>query len=234
MAITAATGPSSDLLNAVNPKKTNSASDAIADAADKFMTLLVTQLKNQDPLNPLDNAQITSQLAQLSTVTGVNKLNDTLESLKDSYRSSEALAATNLIGRGVLVEGSGMSVFEGKGLMGIELDSPADNVKVVITDSSGKEIHTIDLGAQEAGVTPVGWDGITADPELDEDGKPVPVADGNYKFTVVATRGGNKLTDARPLQFDSVISVTTNAKDGVKLNLPTKGMITMNDIKQVL
>ena len=234
MAITAATGPSSDLLNAVNPQKKSSASDAIADAADKFMTLLVTQLKNQDPLNPLDNAQITSQLAQLSTVTGVNKLNDTLESLKDSYRSSEALSATNLIGRGVLVEGSGMSVFEGKGLMGIELESPADNVKVVITDSSGKEIHTIDLGPQQAGVMPVGWDGITADPQLDADGKPIPVADGNYRFSVVATRGGNKLTDARPLQFDSVVSVTTNAKDGVKLNIPSKGMITMNDIKQVL
>ena len=57
---------------------------------DKFMTLLVTQLKNQDPMNPLDNAQMTSQLAQLSTVTGVNKLNTTLESLKSSYQSSEA------------------------------------------------------------------------------------------------------------------------------------------------
>jgi flagellar basal-body rod modification protein FlgD len=51
------------------------------------MTLLVTQLKNQDPLNPLDNAQVTSQLAQLQTVTGVNKLNETLESLKSSYQS---------------------------------------------------------------------------------------------------------------------------------------------------
>ena len=70
------------------------------------MTLLVTQLKNQDPLNPLDNAQVTSQLAQLSTVTGVNKLNTTLESLKASYQSSEALQAANMIGHGVLVEGN--------------------------------------------------------------------------------------------------------------------------------
>jgi flagellar basal-body rod modification protein FlgD len=102
MSTTVATAPplvSQDLLNAVNPKKSAAAEGSVQADTDKFMTLLVTQLKNQDPLNPLDNAQITSQLAQLSTVTGINKLNDTLETLKGSYQSSEALQATNMIPR---------------------------------------------------------------------------------------------------------------------------------------
>src|SRR5471030_266353 len=83
-----------------------SATDSVQADTDKFMTLLVTQLKNQDPMNPLDNAQITSQLAQLSTVTGVNKLNTTLESLKSSYQSSEAMQASSMIGHSVLVAGN--------------------------------------------------------------------------------------------------------------------------------
>src|SRR6266571_7724769 len=96
---------SQDLLNSVNPKAAVVADGSVEADTNKFMTLLVTQLKNQDPLNPLDNAQITSQLAQLSTVTGVNNLNTTLESLKSSYQSSETLQATNMIGKGVLVPG---------------------------------------------------------------------------------------------------------------------------------
>src|SRR5690242_19598154 len=93
-----------DLMSTMNAKKPTS-TDGVSADTDKFMTLLVTQLQNQDPLNPMDNAQMTSQLAQLQTVTGVNKLNTTLESLKSSYQSSEAMQATNLIGHGVLVEG---------------------------------------------------------------------------------------------------------------------------------
>src|SRR4051812_9579365 len=97
---------SQDLLNAVNPQKKKAAEGSVEADQDKFMTLLVTQLKNQDPMNPLDNAQLTSQLAQLSTVTGINKLNTTLETLKSSYQSSESLQAANMIGHGVLVEGN--------------------------------------------------------------------------------------------------------------------------------
>ena len=93
-----------DLLATMNGKKT--AATTAEDAQDRFMTLLVTQMKNQDPLNPLDNAQVTSQLAQLSTVTGIDKLNVTLQALQGSYQASQALQATDMIGRGVLVPGS--------------------------------------------------------------------------------------------------------------------------------
>jgi flagellar basal-body rod modification protein FlgD len=225
--------PVTDLMATMNTKKTAS-TDSVSADTDKFMTLLVTQLQNQDPLNPMDNAQMTSQLAQLQTVTGVNKLNTTLETLKSSYQSSEAMQATNLIGHGVLVAGSGVTLASGKAVLGVELGSDADNLKVVISDAKGNEVETMDLGAQKAGVLPLAWNGVPDPTKLDSSGNPVTLADGNYTFKVVATRGGANLTDAKGLSFDSVASVTTNSTDGVKVNLSGKGTLTLADIKEVL
>ncbi|MCC2957023.1 flagellar hook assembly protein FlgD [Massilia sp. IC2-477] len=230
---TTGTANINDLMSTMNGKKAEV--DGVEADTNKFMTLLVTQLKNQDPLNPLDNAQVTSQLAQLSTVTGVNKLNATLESLKTSYQSAEAMQATNLIGHGVLVEGNKLGLSQGKAILGVELESDADKVEIEITSAkTGKVVATIDLGAQEAGVLPVAWDGVPDPDDLDADGKAKVLPDGTYTYRINATRSGEALTDARALSFDSVASVTTNSKDGVKLNLPVKGVVTMADIKQVL
>jgi flagellar basal-body rod modification protein FlgD len=226
---------SPDLLATMNPQKATSTNGTVDADTDKFMTLLVTQLKNQDPMNPLDNAQLTSQLAQLSTVTGVNKLNTTLESLKSSYQSSESMAATNLIGHAVLVEGNYAQLSSGKAVMGVQLGTAADSVKVIITDpSTGKDVQTIDLGGQPAGSIPLPWDGVVDPTKLNADGTGVALADGKYLIRVVATQGGVALTDAKSLSLDSVVSVTTSATDGVKLNLPTKGVVSMADIKQIL
>ena len=234
IASSSSTANITDLQTAMNAKA-KTATDSVQADTDKFMTLLVTQLQNQDPLNPMDNAQMTSQLAQLQTVTGVNKLNTTLESLKSSYQSSESLQATNLIGHGVLVEGNGVTLSKSQAIMGVELGTAADKVQIVVTDpKTGKDVATMDLGAQEAGIVPVAWDGVPDATVVDADGKPVALADANYTFRVEATRSGEKLTDAKALSFDSVASVTTNSKDGVKLNLPGKGAVTLADIKQVL
>jgi flagellar basal-body rod modification protein FlgD len=223
-----------DLMATMNTKPSASGASSVDDQANKFMTLLVTQMKNQDPLNPLDNAQVTSQLAQLSTVEGVNKMNATLATLMQSYQSSQALQAASLVGHGVLVEGNSVSLKSGVAVMGVELDSAADNVQVVITDKSGQTVQTIDLGANEAGTIPLAWDGVPDPNNKDADGKPVVLADGNYNFKVVATRAGQALTDVRGLSYDSVISVSTNAANGVKVNLPGKGTVALADIKQVL
>ena len=223
-----------DLQTAMNAKA-KAATDSVQADTDKFMTLLVTQLQNQDPLNPMDNAQMTSQLAQLQTVTGVNKLNTTLESLKSSYQSSESLQATNLIGHGVLVEGKDILLSKSQAILGVELETAADKLQVIITDpKTGKDVASMDLGAHEAGIVPIAWDGVGDQAVVDAEGKPVTLADGNYTFRVVASRGSEQLTDAKTLSFDSVASVTTNSKDGVKLNLPGKGAVTLADIKQVL
>ena len=231
---TSTTSNINDLMATMNTKAPAAGTDRVAADTDKFMTLLVTQLKNQDPLNPMDNAQMTSQLAQLQTVTGVNKLNTTLESLKSSYQSSESLQATNLIGHGVLVDGSKVTLSGSKGILGVELGSDADAVAVTITDKAGNVVQTLDLGATKAGIVPLAWDGVPDPNKLGSDGKPVTVADGNYTISVSATRGGQALTDAKTLSFDSVLSVTTNSADGVKLNLPVKGAVSLADIKQVL
>ena len=220
-----------DLMATMNPKKTTAAAGSVEAETNKFLTLLVTQLKNQDPMNPLDNAQLTSQLAQLSTVTGVNKLNTTLETLKTSYQQAESMQAANIIGHGVLTAGKSINLSKSAALLGVDLATPADSVKVIIYNSAGKEVHSIDLGPQDAGTLPLGWNGSTAD--LDKDGKNIVLPDGAYTFSVEATRGGAKLTDAAALMFGSVASVSTGA-NGVKLNVPGVGSITMADVKQIL
>src|SRR5450830_1177705 len=222
-----------DLMSTMNGKKAEV--DSVQADTDKFMTLLVTQLKNQDPLNPLDNAQVTSQLAQLSTVTGVNKLNTTLESLKSSYQSSEALQASNMIGRSVLVEGNYLNLNKGQSVMGVDLGTAADSVKLIITDpSTGLDVDTIDLGSKPAGTLPMVWDGVPDPKNLNADGSPVTMKDGKYIIRVEARAGGELLKDAKTLSLDSVASVTANAATGVKLNLPGKGIVSIDDIKQIL
>ena len=218
---------SSDLMAAVNGTAASSASSASSVSADedKFLKLLVTQMKNQDPLNPLDNAQVTSQLAQLSTVTGVNKLNTTLESLKSSYQSSEALQAASMIGHGVLTAGDTLALKDGNGVLGVDLGSAADSVKITVKNSAGVAVHSIDLGAQPAGTLPLAWDG--------RDDAGTLLANGNYSYSVVATQGGQALSDATALTLGTVSSISTNAQ-GVKLNVAGVGAVGLADIKQIL
>ncbi len=214
---------SNDLLAAMNPstKTTQSTADA---AQDKFMTLLVTQMKNQDPLNPLDNAEVTSQLAQLSTVSGIDKLNATLTSLMGSYQSSQSLQAAGMIGHSVLVPGSDATLSSGSALMGIDLSRAADDVKLTVFDGAGTAIHSVDLGAQKAGVQPLQWDGSTDSGTA--------AADGKYTFKVTATSGGESV-DVTALSLGQVGSVSTGAS-GVKLNVTNVGTVDMADVRQIL
>jgi len=214
---------SPELLATLNGTKKTGASTA-EEAQDRFMTLLVTQMKNQDPLNPLDNAQVTSQLAQLSTVTGIDKLNNTLQALQGSYQTSQSLQAANMIGRGILVPGSGIELVEGKSIFGVEMTEPADNVQVTIRNASGLAVRKISLGAQEVGTVPLAWDGKTDSGATATDGK--------YSFEVTATRGDKKV-DATKLSFGEVSSVTTGTA-GVKLNVPGVGTVNLADIRQIL
>ncbi len=118
----------------------NSAASSIDVTQDRFMTLLVTQMRNQDPLNPLDNAQVTSQLAQLSTVTGIDKMNNTLETFMSSLQSSQSLQMSNLIGHDVLVEGNEISLDGTGGYFGVELPTDTDDLTITIKDAVGNPI----------------------------------------------------------------------------------------------
>ena len=216
---------SASLLNAVNPAKETAAKSAAENTQDRFMTLLVTQMKNQDPLNPMDNAQVTSQMAQLSTVTGIDKMNATLEALNGSYKANQALQSAGMIGHGVLVPGKNVNLTDGKAFMGIEFTEPADKVEVTIKDASGKTIRTISLGAQQAGTLPLGWDG--------NDDKGVAAANGQYTFSVSATRAGKAVEGVTALSFGMVNSVS-NGTQGVKLSVGNVGEVDMSAVKQIL
>ena len=223
--VTGGSAPSQALLNAVNTRGNNSSAKDVSADQDKFMTLLITQLKNQDPLNPLDNAQVTSQLAQLQTVTGINKLNETIESLKSDYAASASLQATNLINHGVLAAGNSLQLASGKSLFGVELKNAVDTLQIDIKNASGKVVHSQTLQAVDAGTLPLAWDGKL------EDGTTAP--DGMYTVAVAGTLGGKPAEGVQALTFGTVASVSTGA-GGVKLNVPAIGQLTMNDIKQVL
>ena len=195
----------------------------VADTQNQFLTLLVTQMKNQDPLNPMDNAQVTSQLAQLSTVTGINQLNAAVATLSSNMIAGQNLQAANMIGHGVIAPGSAISLSSGKSIYGVDLAQGADKVDVAIKDASGATIKTISLGSTEAGLSQLTWDGST------DKGGVAP--DGQYTFAVTATTAG-KAVDATALSFGLVSSVTSSAQ-GVKLSVANIGDISMSDVKKI-
>ena len=228
--------PKASTFNTVNTTATSgtaAASNDIGADQDKFMKLLITQLKNQDPLNPMDNAAMTSQLAQLSTVTGINKVNATLESLRTDQTSAQSMNAVNLIGKGVLVAGKGVElststdaagVKTSSSVFGVDLASPAESVTISIMDKAGKVVRTMSMENAAVGTYPITWDGTT-------DAKTTAEA-GSYTFAVKAVSNGKTLTDASQLQLAAVASVSTGS-GGVKLNT-SLGHFTMAEIKEVL
>lgn len=193
-------------------------------AQERFLKLLVTQMKNQDPLNPLDNAQVTSQIAQLNTVTGIEKVNATLANLAASFGVSQTIQAASLVGHGVMVPGSGIDLVEGTGLFGVQLPQSVDELSISIEDGAGKVVHTMDIGPHEAGTVVLGWDGAA-----DAGGT---AADGAYRFVVKATAAGEPVS-AAGLSFGQVMGVSQGA-GGVVLNLGTNRTAALNDVKQVM
>ena len=190
---------------------------------DRFLSLLVAQMKNQDPLNPLDNAQVTSQLAQLSTVQGIEDMNGTLESLAASMGVNQMAQAANLIGRGVLVPGDSISPTELEDVIGFELARPADTVKVDILDSAGSVVRSLELGPREDGINVLAWDGLTGD------GSAAP--DGDYRFEISAVQGGQPVSSTA-LHLGLVNSVSQNSQ-GVQLNLAANKHVSYSDIRQI-
>ena len=137
--------------------KANAATDPAA-AQDRFLKLLVAQLNNQDPMNPLDNAQMTSQIAQINTVTGIQQLNQTMQSMATQFNSLQVMQGTTLIGRSVMTEGSTLSVADKTGKGGFELGSAATGVKIEVMTAGGQVIDTVDMSAQSAGRHTFEWD----------------------------------------------------------------------------
>ncbi len=221
---TASAASTTALYESLNGTKVAKKSDEIDAAENRFLTLLTTQLKNQDPLNPMDNAQLTSQLAQISTVDGIERLNATLSKLISGQSESQAYQAASLVGRGVLVPGMGLELVSGQGISGIDLGGPADAVKVEIKDANGLLIRTLQLGPQETGVHAFAWDG-TAD-------SGAVAVDGRYSVTVTATRGSDTV-NAERLEFGLVDSVVRQGTS-MNVNVGRLGGFGVNEIRQIL
>jgi flagellar basal-body rod modification protein FlgD len=203
---------------------TPSTTSSVQDAQNQFMTLLVTQMQNQDPLNPMDNSQMTSQLAQLSTVTGIDTLNSTMQSLMGSYQSSQTLQATALIGQGVLTPGNSMTLARGTAQFGVNVTTASGDVQVAIQDAAGNTVDTLDLGSQPVGTVPLSWNGTTSS------GTTAP--DGQYTFTVTATTSGKTTSGASGLSYGQVQSVSAGTS-GVTLNVGGVGAVPLANVVQV-
>jgi flagellar basal-body rod modification protein FlgD len=187
-----------------------------AGSADRFLKLLVAQMQNQDPLNPLDNAQVTSQMAQINTVNGIEKLNTSVQALSGQFLQMQALQGAALVGRDVIVAGNRLDIADGVGQGGFDLTSPADAVKVEVLNAGGHVVDTIQLGAQTAGRHGFEWDASkTSDTQL--------------TFRVSATSGATTLSSTA-LMRDRVLAVST-AADKLTLELERTGSTAYADIK---
>ncbi|KAA1189079.1 flagellar hook assembly protein FlgD [Photorhabdus heterorhabditis] len=197
-----------------------------------FMQLLLAQVKNQDPTNPMQNNELTSHLAQINMLEGIEKLNTTVGSIVGQMNNSQSLQASALIGRDIMIPGNTILVGPNEqngGIsttsFGIELERPADSVKVTITDKQGVVVRQIDIGPLGAGVHSFPWDGIK------EDGAKAEA--GAYTITIEASDKG-ELRVSQPLRSATVKGITRDA-DGARLDLGWKnGAVTMDQIRQIL
>lgn len=189
-----------------------------AGSAERFLKLLVTQMQNQDPLNPMDNAEITSQMAQINTVTGIEKLNTTVAGLNAQFRQLQALQGAALVGHDVTLQGNAVSFAEdGTGVGGFELAGTADRVKVEVLDGSGRVVDTLQLGALDAGLHGFEW-------------KPAgELPAGNYTFRVTANAGA-AVVSTTPMMRDRVEAVSLDG-DSLKLELSRSGSVDYDAIR---
>ncbi|MDH0749133.1 flagellar hook assembly protein FlgD [Pseudomonas sp. GD03842] len=193
---------------------------------DAFLQLLVTQMQNQNPLDPQDNSQFVAQLAQFSSLESIQNLNTSVDAIGGMYQSSQALQASSLVGRSVIVDGGSTHVDTAKEMTGqVVLPSTSTLTTVSVYDSTGSVVRTIDLGEQKAGKASFTWDG------KDEAGNTL--ASGNYSFKAQGTLDGTKtgLTTYLPA---TVTSVTMgSAGSAMTLNLADGTNIALSKVQQI-
>ena len=193
---------------------------------DMFMRLLLAQIENQDPLKPTDQTDFVAQLAQFSSLEGIQNLNSSVEDIGAMYRSSQALQATALVGREVLVKGQ-VGYLDGSGSIGgmIEAGQASGDVTMAVKDASGQVVANVDLGNIGSAETPFEWDGT------DNAGNPMPA--GLYSISIEGTLSGDSeaLITSMYSRVNSV-SIVDN-QGGMKLNLNGIGQIDSTEVQEV-
>lgn len=192
---------------------------------NEFLKLMLAQLKNQDPFKPTDPTQFLSQLAQFSTVTGIQNMQTSVTDLASSLRSTQVLNGTTLVGRDVLAPATQDTIGAGGTVHGaVDVPKGASSVQVSVKDGSGALVRRFSVPAT-AGLTDFAWDG------LDNTGSAVPA--GQYSFEVIASVGGEN-TSLDPLLSSRVASVTIDPKNGsLTLNTST-GAVPITTVRRVL
>lgn len=224
------TGSSAEILAALNKKNTttsaNGSGTTSALGQDAFLKLLITQLKNQNPLNPQDNTAFVAQLAQFSSLQGIQNLNTTMTGLANGMQSSQALQASALVGRTVEVESKTAYLASGGTVRGtISLPESTANMQLNIYNASNQLVLQKDLGSHEAGDIPFGWDGTGSD------GTALPA--GVYRFDVQA-KDGKTSTALTTYLGANVNSVTMGANQQVTLNVNGVGEVALSAVKNIL
>lgn len=190
MASSSVTSTTNNPYSVLNTGSSASSSSATSSESiqNRFLTLLTTQLKAQDPLNPMENNEITSQMAQISQVSGLENLSTMINSLLQSQYGTQSLLAASLVGKTAMIDGNTLTLTAGGTAQGgVILDAAAKNLAITVKNSSGEVIDTLTMSDVKAGLTTFNWDGT------DKDGNPV--AAGNYTFSVAATNvSGGKTT----------------------------------------
>ncbi|MCW9014722.1 MAG: flagellar hook assembly protein FlgD [Gammaproteobacteria bacterium] len=193
----------------------------------EFLELMTTELANQDPLEPMDNNEFMSQIAQFSAVEGINDLVAASLDLATNLQSSQALQATNIIGRDVLVSHNQGYLPDTGSLNGaVELSSSASDVAVNIYDASGEVMGRVELGPQPAGLLGFNWDGVTLN------GQRAP--QGRYQVEVEATYG-SQTESLTPLVSANVVSLTLGGiGQEMQVELEHLGQVGFNQVNQIL
>ena len=206
--------------SAATSSASGSATTKANEASDRFLKLLVTQMQNQDPLNPMDNAQVTSQMAQINTVTGIDKLNTTMTSVNTSLSQMQMLQGSSLVGREVLIEGNQVNVdSKGKATAGYELSSAATSVKIDIVDAGGAVVDSITQANKASGRQGFDW--------TPKAGMPT----NGLSFKVTAT-SGTKAVPSTPLMTDTVNAITTS-NGSLTLELSNGKTVAYGQVKAV-
>lgn len=194
---------------------------------DDFLKLMLTQLKHQDPLNPMESGEFLSQMAQFGTVNGITQLQSSFSTLASSLQSSQALQASTMVGNTVLVPGNQSELVSGGELTGaVELDQSTSQLLVNIVDATGQPIRQINLGTQTAGLTKFTWDG------LDGSGEPAP----SGVYTISATSLQNNESVAQSVLINAKVNSVTLSKAGGEplLNLNGIGPVSLSQVREIM
>lgn len=194
--------------------------NSMSEASDRFLKLLVTQMQNQDPLNPADNSQITSQMAQINTVTGIDKLNTTMTSMSGNMTQLQIMQGASLIGHQVLLEGNKLATSsDGKTVGGYNLAAAASTVQVDIYNAAGIKLDTVTQTGMGAGQQGFEWT------------PPSGTATDGLTFKVTASSGGKSIT-ATPLMSDLVDAISSD-NGALSLELRNNGATAYSKVKSV-